>query len=388
MTTVLRRFALALTFVLTVLSGVEVQTARVQQRTRLRGGRAGAAGKPMRVVATLSDYAALTRIVGGERVTVEHIVHGVQDPHRIRPKPSFITMVKQAEVLVATGLDLEMWLPTVIDKSGNRRVRSGEIGYVAVAAGIELVEKPTIMSQSEGDVHVFGNPHITTSPINAIHVARNICVGLTKNDPDRRDYYEKNFDLLKREIQNRLFGEELVKLLGGDTLCTLAARGQVIKFLEDNQLQGKPLIARLGGWMKKMMPLRGTPVLVYHKDWSYLLKLFGLEEAGDVEPKPGIPPSLKHVTELIDLMRPRNIRLIIAANYFDEQKTRSIADKTGAKAAILPLFVGGAPGVDDYFQLVDYWTDHLLEAGPESLGRVSAMVGRIHDVPSAQERSR
>jgi ABC-type Zn uptake system ZnuABC Zn-binding protein ZnuA len=271
-------------------------------------------------------------------------------------------MVKHADVLIATGLDLEMWLPTVTDKSGNRRVRSGDIGYVAVADGIELVEKPTIMSQSEGDVHVFGNPHITTSPINAIQVAKNIYIGLAKNDPDNREYYEENFNLLKTDIQNRLFGEELVKLLGGDTLCTLAAKGQVIKFLEDNKLQGKPLIDKLGGWMKKMMPLRGTPVVVYHKDWSYFLKLFGLEEAGDVEPKPGIPPSLKHVTELIDLMRQRNIHIILAANYFDEQKTRSIADKTGAQAVIVPLFVGGAPGIDNYVQLVDHWTNALLKA--------------------------
>jgi ABC-type Zn uptake system ZnuABC Zn-binding protein ZnuA len=318
------------------------------------------------VVTTLSDYAALAKIVGGERVIVEHIVHGVQDPHRIRPKPSFITMVKQADMLIATGLDLEMWLPTVVDKSGNRRVRSGEIGFVGVAEGIELVEKPTIISQSEGDVHVFGNPHITTSPINAIHVARNICVGLVKNDPDNRPYYENNFALLKAEIQNRLFGEELVKTLGGDTLCTLAARGQVIKFLEENQLQGKPLVDKLGGWMKKIMPLRGMPVVVYHKDWSYLLKLFGLEEAGDVEPKPGIPPSLKHVTTLIDLMQQRHIRLILAANYFDEQKTNSIAEKTGAKAVILPLFVGGAPGLDTYFQLVDHWTDALVKAAEDT----------------------
>lgn len=362
MTVALRRFLFALIVVLTVLFSLDVQAAREQQRARFRGGREGEAAKPIRVVTTLSDYAALTKIVGGERVTVEHIVHGVQDPHRIRPKPSFITMIKQADVLIATGLDLEMWLPTVVDKSGNRRVRSGEIGFVGVAEGIELAEKPTIISQSEGDVHVFGNPHITTSPINAIQVAKNICVGLTKNDPDNREYYEKNFNSLRAEIQNRLFGEELVKTLGGDTLCTLAAKGQVIKFLEENKLQGKPLLDKLGGWMKKMMPLRGTAVVVYHKDWSYLLRLFGLEEAGDVEPKPGIPPSLKHVTTLIDLMQQRHIRLIIAANYFDEQKTNSIAEKTGAKAVILPLFVGGAPGIDNYCQLVDHWTDALLKA--------------------------
>ena len=140
----------------------------------------------------------------------------------------------------------------------------------------------------------------------------------------------------------------------------------MIQFLEEKKLQGKPLIDKLGGWMKQMMPLRGTPVVVYHKDWSYLLKLFGLEEAGDVEPKPGIPPSLKHVSGLIDMMREKNIRILIAANYFDVQKTNSIADKTGAKAEVLPLFVGGEPGIDDYFQLVDRWTNALSEAAEET----------------------
>jgi zinc/manganese transport system substrate-binding protein len=362
MTVRLKRLLFAPAIVLTVLFAVDVQAAREQQRTRFRGGREGEAAKPMRVVTTLPDYAALTKIIGAERVLVEHVVHGVQNPHQIRPKPSFITMVKQADMLIGTGLDLEMWLPTVVDKSGNRRVRSGEIGFVAVAEGIELVEKPAIISHSEGDVHVFGNPHITTSPINALQVARNICVGLVKNDPDNREYYQKNLDRLRNEMHKHLFGTELVALLPGDTLCTLAQKGQLIQFLEENQLQGKPLIDKLGGWMKKMMPLRGTPVVVYHKDWSYFLRLFGLEEAGDVEPKPGIPPSPRHVTELVSMMQDRSIGLILAANYFDEQTVRTVANRTGAEPVVLPLFVGGAPGVDDYFKLVDCWVDNLLRA--------------------------
>jgi len=120
------------------------------------------------------------------------------------------------------------------------------------------------------------------------------------------------------------------------------------------------LTDKLGGWMKKMLPLRGAPIVVYHKNWSYFLELFGLEEAATVESKPGIPPSLKHVTNLVNMMRERNIRVILAANYFDQQKVRTIADRTGAKAVIVPLFVGGAPSVDDYYQLVDYWTDGVL----------------------------
>jgi len=322
--------------------------------------------EPLRVITTLPDYALLTRIIGGDRVNVDSIVHSVQDPHHIRPKPSFVQMVKEADLLISTGLDLEMWLPTVINKSGNRKVRSGENGYVAVSQDIQLVEKPKVISQIEGDVHIYGNPHLTTSPINTKKIARNITIGLIKNDPEGKDFYEENLKKLHDEIDIRLFGEELVKLLGGNTLCRLALQGKLIDFLEENKFQGKPLIDKLDGWTKKMLPLRGMPVVVYHKNWSYLLMLFGLEEAGTIETKPGIPPSLKHVTELVNMMRERDIRIILAANYFDQQKVRTVADRTGAKAIIAPLFVGGAPETDDYFKLVDYWIDGLTRTAEGS----------------------
>ena len=329
----------------------------------LFAGQALAAEKPrLRVVTTLPDYAVLARDIGGDRISVDSIVHSVQDPHHIRPKPSFVNMVKDADLLISTGLDLELWLPTVINKSGNRRVRSGENGYVAVSQDIELVEKPKVISQIEGDVHVFGNPHLNTSPINVKKIARNVTIGLIKNDPQGKDLYEANLKKLHDEIDKRMFGAELVNMLGGHTLCRLASQGKLIDFLKDNQLEGKPLIDRLDGWMGKMLPLRGMPVVVYHKNWSYLLTLFGLEEAATIETKPGIPPSLKHVTELVNMMRERNIRIILAANYFDDHKVRIIADRTGAKAVIVPLFVGGAPGTEDYFKLVDYWIGGLTKA--------------------------
>ena len=322
--------------------------------------------KRLRVITTLPDYAVLTKAIGGDRVSVDSIVHSVQDPHHIRPKPSFVQMVKEADVLISTGLDLEMWLPTVINKSGNKQVRSGEIGYVAVSQGLQLVEIPKVISQIEGDVHIFGNPHLNTCPINTKKIARNIAVGLIKNDLEGKNFYEENLNKLHDEIDRHMFGEELVKLLGGHTLCRLAQQDKLIDFLKENKFQDEPLIDKLDGWMGKMLPLRGMPVVVYHKNWSYLLRLFGLEEAGTIETKPGIPPSLKHVTKLVNMMRERDIRIILAANYFDEQKVRTIADRTGAKAVIVPLFVGGTPDVDDYFKLVDYWTDGLIQAAKGS----------------------
>ena len=322
----------------------------------------GFAEAQVSVVTTLPDYGWLAEAIGGERVNVQVIVRGDQDAHFIRPKPSFIGMVKNADVLIATGLDLELWLPTVVDRSGNTHVRSGQKGYVAASQGMRLLEKPKNLSRSEGGLHIYGNPHVTCSPINMRVAAENVAAGLSKNDPGGKEYYAANLKSLQNEIDRRLFGEELVKLLGGKTLCKMAEKGTLMPFLEKHKYKGNPLAEYLGGWQKKMLPLRGTAIVTYHKNWVYFLKLFGLGEAGTVEPKPGIPPSARHVTELVDLMRDQNIRIILAANYFDEQRIRAVAERTDAAAAIVPLYVGGTANVNDYFQLVDHWTDELLTA--------------------------
>ena len=320
------------------------------------------ASSSLKVVTTLPDYHFLAEAVGGDRISAQAIVRGDQDAHFIRPKPSFVKMVRSADVLVSTGLDLELWLPTIVNKSGNTRIRSGRPGYVSASQGVTLLEKPQVLSRAEGGVHLYGNPHITTSPINAKTAARNILVGLVKNDPAGRDLYQANLDRLLDEIDARLFGTELVELLGGETLCQMAEKGTLIPFLEERQLQGKPLIDHLGGWMKKMLPLRGKQIVTYHKNWAYFEQLFGLEEVGTVEPKPGIPPAPRHVTELVGKMQALDVRILLAANYFDEHKIRTVADRVGAEAVIVPLYVGGKQGVEDYFQLVDCWVDGLLAA--------------------------
>ena len=325
-------------------------------------GGAADAGAGLRVVTTLPDYAAFVKAIAGDRASVEAIVRGDQDAHFIRPKPSFVSLVRRADLLISTGLDLELWLPTVVNKSGNRRVRSGQAGYVAAAQGMRLLEKPAVMSRSEGGVHIHGNPHLTNSPVNMKVAARNIATGLIKVDPAGKEHYEAGLQRLLDEIDRRLFGEELVELLGGKTLCAMAEKGTLVPFLEGKSYRGKPLVDSLGGWMKKMLPLRGKPIVTYHKNWIYFVTLFGLEEAGTIEPKPGIPPSPRHVTELVRLMRERRIRIILAANYFDEQKVRTVAERVGAEPVIVPLYVGGAAGVDGYFELVDCWIDRLLAA--------------------------
>lgn len=314
------------------------------------------------VVTTLPDYAFFAKVIGGERVSVRSIVRGDQDAHFIRPKPSFATALRKADVLVATGLDLELWLQTVINNSGNSKIRSGQSGYVSASAGMRLLEKPKVISRAEGGVHIYGNPHVTCSPINMKVAASNIATGLIKNDPEGKEAYLKNLKTLHQQIDEQLFGRKLVEILGSDILCSLAEQDKLIPFLKEHKFEGKPLIEYLGGGMKKTLPLRGKPIVTYHKNWVYFISLFGLEEAGTVEPKPGIPPSPKHVTGLIKMMQQRNIGIILAANYFDEQKIKTVAKRTGAEAVIVPLYVGGVKKVDDYFKLVNFWIDGLLKA--------------------------
>ena len=321
--------------------------------------------RPLQVVTTLPDYADIARQIGGDRVKVKAIVRGEQDAHYIRPKPSFVALVRKADVLIDTGLDLEMWLPTVIDKSGNRKVRSGQAGYVSASRGVHLLNKPQTVSRINGGVHIYGNPHITCSPLNMRIVARNIAAGLIRNDPAGKAYYTERSDAYIRKLDEHLFGKELVEMLGGNTLAGLAEQGKLMAFLQEKKFKGKQLLTYLGGWMKQMEPLRGKPIVTYHDAWVYFMRLFGVEAAGTVEPKPGIPPSPRHVLELSSMMRERNIRILLAANYFDEQKIKSVASRVQAKAVIVPIYVGGADGVDSYIDLVDSWVNGLVGAEQE-----------------------
>jgi zinc/manganese transport system substrate-binding protein len=316
----------------------------------------------LNVVSTSADYAAIAEFIGGDRVEVSHLIHGDQDPHTVRPKPSLAQRLAAADVLIATGLDLEMWLPPLVDKSGNAGIREGQDGYVAANYGMELKEIPDSLDRGQGDVHCFGNPHLHTSPINARAVARNIAIGFIKNDPGGEKLYKERLELFRAEIDRRLFGEKLLKLVGSKTLLKLANNGKLVSFLQGKKYKGGMLIDELGGWMKKSLPLRNLKVVSYHKNWTYFAELFGVEFVAEVEPKPGIPPSARDVADLIERMTSNSIRIIFAANYFDENKVLRICEKVGATPVVVPLSVGGVPGVTDYFSLVDYWLEALLGA--------------------------
>jgi ABC-type Zn uptake system ZnuABC Zn-binding protein ZnuA len=314
------------------------------------------------VVTTLSTYADIAKKIGGDKVSVKYIVPGDQDAHFVRPKPSYAVLLNKADLFVSTGLDLEMWVPALVDMSKNNNVRSGQPGFAAAYDGIDLLEKPDILSREGGDLHIYGNPHITSSPLNLIFVAENISIGLKNVDPENNENYKANYQSFKKEMLNWMFGEELVKLLGDKLLIKLANSGQLIDFISSKEFKGKKLIEYLGGWMNDALFLKDKKIVAYHKNWIYLKNLLGFEIAGYVEPKPGIPPSPKHVEQLIKTMKDNNIKVILAANYFDESKVINISQKVGATPVIVPLYVDGLEGVDDIYKLYQLWIQKLKSA--------------------------
>jgi zinc/manganese transport system substrate-binding protein len=290
----------------------------------------------VKVVTTQETYASIAREVGGDLVAAESIIPGNADAHFVKPKPSYALMLRDADLFVSTGLDLELWAPVLVNKSGNRNIGDGAIGYVAAAQGIELLDKPASMDRSAGDVHIYGNPHIQTSPINVAIIARNITTGLCKVDPSNCTTYRAN---LSRFTD------------------TLARSGRLVPFLEE-----KGFADQIGGWLAEGMSFRGHKIVCYHKNWIYFATLFGLDIAGYVETKPGIPPTARHVSELIERIQAEHISVLLAANYFERSKPQLIADRTGIVPVVVPMSVDAESGVANYFDLVDLWISSLKTA--------------------------
>ena len=314
----------------------------------------------VKVVTTLSSYAAIAEAVGGDRVEVQSISRGDEDAHFVKPKPSYALLLKDANLFVTTGLDLELWAPTLVDKSGNRSIRDGQDGFVSASQGVPLLDVPTSADRSAGDVHIYGNPHIFTSPLNAKIIAANIAAGLIRVDPDGATIYRDRLAAFQDQIDRRTFGDRLVEALGGQVLDDLARQNRLLGFLQSQTLDNRPLIEFLGGWLGDGLVFRGAEIITYHKNWIYFTELFGLEVVDYVEPKPGIPPSAKHVHDLVEEIETRKIPVLLAASYFSKQQIEAIAGRTGIRAVQVPMGPG-VDGVTDYFALIDLWVQSLAQ---------------------------
>jgi zinc/manganese transport system substrate-binding protein len=320
------------------------------------------AAPPVKVVTSLTTYGAIAREIVGDKGTVTSIAQGDEDPHFVQPKPSFVAVLRDADVFVTTGLDLELWVPALLDRANNRKVSEGGPGYVTAYTGIHLLEVPTSLSRSEGDIHADGNPHIHTDPVNAIIIARNILTGLRRVSPDNAATFTAREQDFERRVLEATIGADLVHLLTAPVAYDLLKSDKLYDFLGTKQYQGKPLLDRLGGWMKEAQVFRGKEIACYHKEWAYFSDRYQVTCAEYIEAKPGIPPTPGHVQEVIALMKQRKIRVLFASNYFDRNQIRQVAERTGAQAVIVPENTHGAPGVNTYFDLMNAWVNGLAAA--------------------------
>jgi len=280
----------------------------------LAAGPAAAADK-LKVVTTTEDLAALAREVGGDRVEVESIARGYQDPHFVETKPSFILKLNRADLLVLVGLALEIgWLPPLITQSRNPKVQMNAKGYLDASQFCQILEIPTgQITRAMGDVHPLGNPHYLLDPGNGRRIADAIRIKLTELRPADTSYFQQRFDDFSRRLA------EAEKR-----------------------------------WDEKMAPYRGRKIVTYHRSWPNFAARFGLDVVGYVEPKPGIQPSPSHTIELISEMKAQNVKLIVVEPYFETKTPQSIASQVSGQVLVLAPSVGGAPDATDYIKLFDH----------------------------------
>ncbi len=281
------------------------------------------AATKLSVVTATTDLAALVQEVGGDRVDVDSIARGYQDPHFVEAKPSFLLKLRKTDLLVIVGLELEIgWLPPLIQQSGNPKIQVGAPGYLDASRFARILEIPTgQVTRAEGDVHPLGNPHYWLDPENGLRIAKGIETQISEMRPADADYFAQRYTAFEQRLKQA-----------------------------DQQ------------WLAEMKPYAGRKIVTYHRSWPNFADHFHLDVAGYVEPRPGIPPSPQHTVELIQLMKRDGVKVIVVEPYFDLKTPNSIARETGGQVLVLMPSVGGEKEITDYFKLFDYNIAKLKQA--------------------------
>jgi zinc/manganese transport system substrate-binding protein len=266
------------------------------------------------VVVATPELADIARTVGGNKVSVYSIAKANQDYHMIEPRPSDVSRIAQADMVVRVGLDLDMWFDSLINASGNRLIARGGAGYVDASVGIRKLQVPDEqITGASGDIHVYGNPHYFYDPINAKFIAYNITVGLDRVSPANAATFNANYKTFTAEIDRRM-----------------------------------------AGWTRELAPYRGRQVVIYHESAAYFLHRFGLKEFGTLEAKPGIPPSAAHVGNLISRMKASGVQTVVVESVYPRQFPNMVVRETGAKLGITPYNIGSL-GTKGYLDLISMW---------------------------------
>jgi zinc/manganese transport system substrate-binding protein len=268
------------------------------------------------------EWAALAKELGGDKVEVTSATSAQEDPHHVRAKPSLLSQMRRADLVVVSGSSLEIgWLPILLQKAGSSSVQPGKPGYMNASDYVTRLEVPTRLDRADGDIHPEGNPHSQTDPHNIALVARELAKRLATVDGANASYYQQRY-------------------------ADFASRWQTA----------------MAKWDKQAAPLRGMKVVVHHKAWAYLNQWLGLQEVGELEPKPGIPPTASHLEELLVTLKTTPADAIVRTPYDAADASQWLSEKTGTKAVILPYTVGGDVQSGDLFSLFDRTIGLLLEA--------------------------
>ncbi len=279
-------------------------------------------GGRLQVVTSIPDLANFTMRIGGDLVDVQSLAKGLEDPHGVPIKPSFLPKLNQADVLVVMGLQNEhAWLRALIDVARNPRILPGNPGYIDSSVKVSPKQIPQVLSRRDGDLHPLGNPHFNLDPVNAKLMAGAIAEGLERVYPSGKGIFQENLKEFENEID-----------------------------------------AQLTVWLKLAAPLKGLSFISYHQDTIYFAERFGLKEAGHIEIRPGVEPTQRHLVELVEKMKREHIQLVLREPYFSEQLPNWVAEETGARVAKFLIMVGGAPGVQTYEDLITFNLESLLAA--------------------------
>jgi ABC-type Zn uptake system ZnuABC Zn-binding protein ZnuA len=327
----------------------------------LIGGNALAQGdtQPLRVAVTVPDLGSLVREIGGDQVAVTVFVKGTEDFHSVEAKPSFIKTLSEADLFIQMGMEMELgWAPVLLQNARNAKVLPGARGFLDASTVISPLEVPSgPVDRSMGDVHPAGNPHYLVDPISGLRVARLIRDKLIELRPERQKAFDERYANFRQRLGAALVGEALAKKYDVEKLALLFEAGKLGDFLKG---QGEESL--LGGWFALMLPYQGAKAVADHNTWPYFARRFGIVVIGFLEPKPGLPPTTKHLNELIESMRAQGVKVILASPYFDPRFAQFVAERTGAQVVSMAHQVGARPGTNDYISMIDYDVRQLAGA--------------------------
>lgn len=310
-----------------------------------------------KVMVTLAALKSITEALAGDDFEVTALAKPDQDPHSVSPTPTLMKRLREADLFIEIGLQLEIWADQVATGSGNPAIATGAKGRLIASSGISREDVPAVIDRKEGDIHPEGNPHLWIDPLRAKLLADNIAAGLKAVSPAAAAAVDERLKQFKGRIDEAMFGPELVKEVGVRTLTRKALDGSLHAWLEERKLADK-----LGGWLKKARPLRGVKVLEFHRTWIYLARLLGFEIVGSIQPKPGVEPGPKHVEELKSMISSRKVKAIIVDNFYPLSVPEALARETGVKVAVVPGQPGGEAGTEDYVRFLGFVIDKLVEA--------------------------